>query len=75
MTENTTDVMNRGMQCLTETLGIVDAERFISIIIRERMDYTKWQRQHFDSLPPGAFHRNALDYAETNPYTGKAEKL
>ena len=75
MTGNTIDIMNRGMQCLTEKLGVVEAEQFISIIIREKFDYTKWQRQYFDAMNPGEFHENALEYANTHPYKGKAEKL
>ena len=45
MIPNTVDILNRGMECLTESMGVVEAEQFISIIIRERFDYTKWQRQ------------------------------
>lgn len=48
MAENTVEIMNKGMRCLTEKMGIVDAERFISIIIREKFDYTKWQREFYD---------------------------
>ena len=75
MISNTVDIMNRGMECLTEGMGVVDAEQFISIIIREKFDYTKWQRKHFDSMAPGEFHEKALEYAKTNPYSGDAERL
>jgi hypothetical protein len=34
----------RGMNILIENLGMVEAERFISLIIREPFDYTEWQR-------------------------------
>ena len=75
MTSNTVDIMNRGMECLTEALGVVDAEQFISIIIRERFDHTKWQRMFFDKMAPGEFHENALEYAVEHPYMGNAERL
>ena len=75
MISNTIDIMNRGMECLTEALGVVDAEQFISIIIRERFDYTKWQRTFFDKMAPGEFHENAVEYATAHPYTGSAERL
>ena len=75
MSSNTVEIMNRGMECLTEKLGVVDAEYFISIIIREKFDYTKWQRQYFDEMSPGEFHDNAIEYAKQHPYTGNAEKL
>lgn len=75
MIPNTVDILNRGMECLTRNLGVVDAEQFISIIIREKFDYTKWQRSYFDTMSPGEFHENALEYAKTHPYTGDAERL
>ena len=72
---NTIDIMNRGMECLTDSLGVVEAERFISFIIKEKFDYTKWQRQYFDAMPSGEFHEKALEYAVDHPYTGKAPQL
>mgnify|MGYP007070279739 CR=1 FL=1 len=75
MTSNTVEIMNRGMECLTEAMGVVEAEQFISIIIREKFDYTKWQRRHFDAMAPGEFHEKAMEYAKEHPYTGNAERL
>ena len=75
MTTSTAEVMRRGMQCLTEGLGVVEAEQFISVIIREQMDYTKWQRQFFDSMAPGEFGKNALMYAKEHPFKGKAKRI
>jgi hypothetical protein len=40
-----TEVRIRGLRALVETLGPVDAERFITLILREPFDYTQWQRQ------------------------------
>ena len=34
-----------GMRVLAENLGIVEAERFITLILREPFDYTEWQRR------------------------------
>ena len=75
MTTSTAEVMSRGMQCLTEGLGVVEAERFISVIIREQMDYTKWQRQFFDAMAHGEFGKKALEYAKEHPIKGKAKKI
>ena len=52
MSTSTAEIMSKGMKCLTEQLGIIDAERFVSIIIREKFDYTKWQREYFDGKTP-----------------------
>ncbi|MDN3513289.1 MAG: hypothetical protein NG747_02680 [Candidatus Brocadia sp.] len=34
----------KGLKVLTEFLGDVEAERFISLIQREPFDYTKWRQ-------------------------------
>ena len=50
-------------------------EKSNAVIIREKFDYTKWQRQYFDAMQPDEFHQNALDYAKKHPYTGNAKRL
>ena len=37
-------IKSEGMKVLAENLGIVEAERFITLVLREPFDYTKWQR-------------------------------
>lgn len=39
-----TEIKIKGIRVLMESLGEVEAERFISLIMREPFDYTKWQR-------------------------------
>ena len=41
---------NEGMKILINNLGHVEAERFISLIIREPFDYTEWQRNLFNNM-------------------------
>jgi hypothetical protein len=41
---------NQGMKVLVNNLGKVEAERFISLIIREPFDYTEWQRDLFNDM-------------------------
>jgi hypothetical protein len=41
---------NEGMKILINKLGRVEAERFISLIIREPFDYTEWQKDLFDDM-------------------------
>ena len=38
-----TEIKLKGFQILTESLGDVEAERFIALIQREPFDYTKWR--------------------------------
>ncbi len=39
-----TEVRIKGFRVLLEALGEVEAERFVSLIMQEPFDYTKWQR-------------------------------
>ena len=41
---------NQEMKVLIDNLVPVEAERFISLIIREPFDYTEWQRDTFNSM-------------------------
>ena len=38
-------------------------------------DYTEWQREYFDKMESGEFAAKASAYADTHPYTGKAQNL
>lgn len=40
-----TEVRIQGLRALVEALGTVEAERFISLLMREPFDYTNWQKQ------------------------------
>ena len=45
-----TVLRNKGMKILVEYLGKVEAERFISLVLREPFDYTTWQEDLFQDL-------------------------
>jgi hypothetical protein len=44
MTE--TILMKTGMKILIEQLGNIEAERFVSILLREPFDYTEWRKNN-----------------------------
>lgn len=50
MDVNTIEVIERGMKCLSDNLGADETEVFISTILRERFDYTKWRESLIDSI-------------------------
>ena len=64
---NSAVIMNRGIKCLIDTLGEVDAERFITQIIREPFDYTKWQRNMFEGMSIEEIGNTAAEYCKENP--------
>lgn len=55
-------IMDKGIRCLLMNLGTVETETFISMINREKFDYTKWQREHFDSMDSKEFVDAAAEY-------------
>lgn len=56
-------------------MGIVEAEQFISTIIREKFDYTKWQREYFDAKTPEEISSEASHFEATQPFAGNAKRL
>ena len=65
---STMEIMDMGINCLIEKLGIIDTERFISIIIREKSDYTKWRQHYFADVSSDEFHAAAVAYGKENPF-------
>lgn len=61
----TVELLSRGMECLVQAMGVVDAEYFIAAVQRERFDYTKWQREYFDKMDLKTFVDNAKTYAQS----------
>ena len=54
------NLRNEGMKVLINNLGHVEAERFISLIIREPFDYTEWQKDLFDNMSVKELSSNAM---------------
>ena len=59
------DISSLGMACLVKNLGVVEAEYFIAAVQRERFDYTKWQRKHFEDVDLHSFVNEAAEYAKS----------
>ena len=64
---STAEILDAGINCLIEKLGTVETERFISILIREKSDYTKWRQKYFSDVSSDAFHAAAIEYGKNNP--------
>ena len=41
-------VKQEGLRALIDTLGYVDAERFVVLMNKESFDYTEWRRTHLE---------------------------
>jgi hypothetical protein len=61
-----TTLLCKGMECLTENLGLVEAEKFITLIHNESFDYTIWRRDNlFKGLTVEELSKKAMDYRQT----------
>jgi hypothetical protein len=56
------EVKMLGLEKLNESLGIVDAERFVALIQRERFDYTKWRENLFEGLSGREISKKAMEF-------------
>ena len=61
----TIELLSRGMECLIQALGVVEAEYFIAAVQKERFDYTKWQREYFDKMDLRTFVGDAATYTKS----------
>ena len=56
-----TEIKIEGIEILIEKLGEVEAERFISLMIKEPFDYTKWQRRLFKGKSIEEISKEAME--------------
>ena len=57
-----TEIKMLGMEVLNKYLGTVEAERFISLIQREKFDYTKWRQNLFAGMSGEEISRRAMEF-------------
>ncbi|MCL1992543.1 MAG: hypothetical protein FWG66_06330 [Spirochaetes bacterium] len=41
---NNAAVLDKGIKCLTENLGMLEAEQFIYVLKSQPFDYTEWRK-------------------------------
>lgn len=75
MAYTTSEIMSMGMECLVEKLGPVGAERFISTVIRESSDYTKWRREIFDNMTADEILNGAIEHEIKHPFNKMLRSL
>jgi hypothetical protein len=65
-----TEVRLRGLHALVEALGPVDAERFITLILREPFDYTQWQQSLWAEKSVDELSQAAMAMRSASPNKG-----
>ena len=57
-----TEIKMLGFEILNHHLGMVESERFVALIQRERFDYTKWRENLFDGLSGKEISKRAMEF-------------
>ncbi|MCB1172430.1 MAG: hypothetical protein KDK39_02640 [Leptospiraceae bacterium] len=57
-------VLKEGYAALKTRLDLVEFERFISLVNREKFDYTKWRENLFSDIPLEELAEAANEYSE-----------
>ena len=56
------EIKMSGFEILNHHLGLVESERFIVLIQREKFDYTKWRQNLFDELTGKEISKRAMEF-------------
>ncbi len=64
-----TELKVKAYDVLREKLNLVDVERFISLIQKDKFDYTKWRENILEDLSLDDLSSKAMDYykKQNNP--------
>ena len=58
------ELKRKGIEALIKELGEVEAERFITLLMREPFDYTEWRKQLWKDKTVADLSRDAMEYAK-----------
>jgi hypothetical protein len=64
---NDTVLRQSAIKCLIANFGVVQTERFISLIIKEPFDYTEWQRGMYDDMTVDELFNAASEWKTSTP--------
>ncbi len=59
-----TEIKVAGLEVLNKYLGLVETERFIALIQREKFDYTKWRQNLFIGLSGEEISKKAMEFRD-----------
>ncbi|MBQ3451289.1 MAG: hypothetical protein IJL12_04535 [Selenomonadaceae bacterium] len=60
------EILERGMDCLMDNLGIIEAERFVSLVWKERDKYNKW-KQEYDNMSDEEWLAGLEEFIKQHP--------
>ncbi len=70
-----TELRLKGIRVLAQSLGDIEAERFVALIQREPFDYTRWRQGKWEDLSIEEISRRAMMLREKNAeQTARADR-
>jgi hypothetical protein len=60
-----TEIKMSAYEILNQALGMIETERFIALIQRERFDYTKWRENLFREMTGKEISKKAMEFQNT----------
>lgn len=70
-----TEIRSLGFQVLFKYMDIIEAEKFISIINREKFDYTEWRQTLFEDMTIEEISKKAMEHWNRKYGTEKNKSL
>jgi hypothetical protein len=70
---NDTVLLSSGMKILVEHLGIVEAERFVYLMNKEKFDYTEWHGTLFEGMSVREISAAAMRRREEEKRKGQVQ--
>ena len=65
---NSAVLLDKGMRCLTNELGLVQAEQFVYLLLSEPFNYTEWRKDNlFTDMSVVVISQAADKYCKENP--------
>jgi dihydroorotate dehydrogenase len=61
-------IMVADIETLNRQLGIVETERFIALIQREKFDYTTWRQNLFTGLSGEEISKRAMEFLKKSDH-------
>ena len=58
------EIRTQGMQALISSLGLIEAERFLAAVSKDRFDYTQWRRKGLPDMTIDAIAQQGNALAE-----------
>ena len=52
-------------------LELLKTEAFINYIRSQSFDYTRWQKEHYDTMTPEAIYQSLEEHSADHPFQGK----